>query len=177
MPYTRELLAAVPRPGEPREITGEPLLRLTDVHKHFPPPRRRSLRRTEPVKAVDGVTLEVRRGETLGVAAATQTKTNVTLGTWLDIRFTTIGDSPLLATSITDPDAEIRIDGIGAAGIALAAYAVCVWPANFKHAIDGVDLPYIASSWLYHGPRLAFQPVLVWWALYASEAIDWPWRR
>ena len=63
------------------------------------------------------------------------------------------------------------------AGIALAAYAICVWPANFKHAIDGIDLPYIASSWLYHGPRLAFQPVLVWWALYASEAIDWPWRR
>ncbi len=34
------------------------------------------------------------------------------------------------------------------AGIALAAYAICVWPANFKHAIDGIDLPYIASSWL-----------------------------
>lgn len=62
------------------------------------------------------------------------------------------------------------------AGIALAAYAVCVWPANVKHAIDGIDLPYIASSWLYHGPRLAFQPVLVWWALYCSGVIDWPWR-
>jgi uncharacterized membrane protein len=62
------------------------------------------------------------------------------------------------------------------AGIALAAYAICVWPANFKHAIDGVDLPHISSSWLYHGPRLAFQPVLVWWALYAAEIIDWPWR-
>jgi uncharacterized membrane protein len=62
------------------------------------------------------------------------------------------------------------------AGVALAAYAVCVWPANFKHAIDGIDLPYIASSWLYHGPRLAFQPVIVWWALYCSKVIDWPWR-
>ena len=39
------------------------------------------------------------------------------------------------------------------AGVALAAYALCVWPANFKHALDGIDLPYIASSWLYHGPR------------------------
>jgi len=38
------------------------------------------------------------------------------------------------------------------AGVALAAYALCVWPANFKHALDGIDLPYIASSWLYHGP-------------------------
>jgi uncharacterized membrane protein len=59
------------------------------------------------------------------------------------------------------------------AGIALAAYAICVWPANFKHAIDGIDLPHISSSWLYHAPRLAFQPVL----LYAAEVIDWPWRR
>ena len=63
------------------------------------------------------------------------------------------------------------------AGIALAAYAICVWPANFKHAFEGIDLPHISSSWLYHGPRLAFQPVLVWWALYAAEVIDWPWRR
>jgi uncharacterized membrane protein len=63
------------------------------------------------------------------------------------------------------------------AGVALAAYALCVWPANFKHAIDGIDLPHIASSWLYHGPRLAFQPVLIWWALYAAGVIDWPWRK
>jgi uncharacterized membrane protein len=63
------------------------------------------------------------------------------------------------------------------AGFALAAYAICVWPANFRHAIDGIDLPYISSSWLYHVPRLAFQPVLVWWALFSAEIIDWPWRR
>ena len=63
------------------------------------------------------------------------------------------------------------------AGIAFAAYAICVWPANFKHALDSVDLPYVANSWLYHGPRLAFQPVLIWWALYCSKAINWPWRR
>jgi len=63
------------------------------------------------------------------------------------------------------------------AGIAMAIYAVCVWPANFKHAIEGIDLPYIANSWLYHGPRLAMQPVIVWWALYCAEIIDWPWRR
>jgi len=63
------------------------------------------------------------------------------------------------------------------AGYALATYAICVWPANFKHAMNGIDLPYIANSWLYHGPRLAFQPVLVWWALFSAEIIDWPWRR
>jgi len=63
------------------------------------------------------------------------------------------------------------------AGIAFAAYAFCVWPANFKHAIDGIVLPPVTNSWLYHGPRLAFQPVLIWWALYCADVIDWPWRR
>lgn len=63
------------------------------------------------------------------------------------------------------------------AGVALAAYAICVWPANFKHAIEAINLPPISSSWWYHGPRLALQPVIVWWALYAAGAIDWPWRR
>jgi uncharacterized membrane protein len=63
------------------------------------------------------------------------------------------------------------------AGIAMAIYAICVWPANFKHALSGVDMPYIANSWLYHGPRLALQPVIVWWALYCAGVIDWPWRR
>jgi uncharacterized membrane protein len=63
------------------------------------------------------------------------------------------------------------------AGFALAVYAICVWPANFKHAIDGIDLPHIANSWLYHGPRLVFPPVLVWWALFSAEIIDWPWRK
>jgi uncharacterized membrane protein len=39
------------------------------------------------------------------------------------------------------------------AGIAMGAY---VWPANFRHAIDGIDLPYISNSWLYHGPASRF---------------------
>jgi uncharacterized membrane protein len=63
------------------------------------------------------------------------------------------------------------------AGVAFAAYAICVWPANFKHAIDGINLPHMPSSWYYHAPRLAFQPVIIWWALYCAEVIDWPWRK
>jgi uncharacterized membrane protein len=61
------------------------------------------------------------------------------------------------------------------AGIALAAYTICVWPANFKHAFDHVDIPHIWSSWWYHAPRLAFQPVIAWWALFSAGVIDWPW--
>ncbi len=65
-----------------------------------------------------------------------------------------------------------------AAGIALAIYAVCVFPANIKHALD--TLPPDAAGhlgWWYHGPRLALQPVLAWWALYAGEVIAWPFDR
>jgi uncharacterized membrane protein len=63
------------------------------------------------------------------------------------------------------------------AGITMAVYALCVWPANFKHAFEGIDLHYVSSSWLYHGPRLALQPVIIWWALYCAGVTDWPWRR
>ncbi len=64
-----------------------------------------------------------------------------------------------------------------AAGIGLALYAVGVFPANLHHALDDVRVPGLPSSWWYHGPRLAFQPVFVWWALWAGEVIDWPFRR
>jgi uncharacterized membrane protein len=60
------------------------------------------------------------------------------------------------------------------AGIMLALYAVCVFPANIKHALEGINLPPIPNTWWYHAPRLLLQPVLVWWALYCSEVIDWP---
>jgi uncharacterized membrane protein len=64
-----------------------------------------------------------------------------------------------------------------AAGVALAAYVVAVWPANIHQALAHIVVPPIPDSWWYHGPRLAFQPVLVWWALFSSGAIDWPTRR
>ena len=56
----------------------------------------------------------------------------------------------------------------------LALYAVCVYPANIKHALNDLNVPPIPSSWWYHGPRLAFQPVFVWWALFAAGIVDWP---
>lgn len=64
-----------------------------------------------------------------------------------------------------------------AAAIGLALYAVCVYPANLKHAFAAVHVDGIPDSWWYHGPRLAFQPVFVWAALWAGGVIDWPVRR
>lgn len=63
-----------------------------------------------------------------------------------------------------------------AAGWALAAYAVCVYPANINHALYGIDIDGQALGWWYHAPRLALQPIIVWWALWASGIIDWPFK-
>ncbi|AUG75384.1 ABC transporter ATP-binding protein [Kitasatospora sp. MMS16-BH015] len=69
-PRTRELIEAVPRLDSPRERTAvtadEVLLSVTDLHCHYPVPAGFG-RRREVVRAVDGVSLDIRRGETLGI--------------------------------------------------------------------------------------------------------------
>lgn len=60
-----------------------------------------------------------------------------------------------------------------AAGWALAAYALCVFPANVKHAMLDLGSATGLSIW-YHAPRLVAQPAIIWWALWASGA--WPRR-
>ena len=64
-----------------------------------------------------------------------------------------------------------------AAGAGLALYAVCVFPANIKHAFEGLPAGQVQLGWWYHAPRLALQPVIVWWALFAGELTGWPFRR
>jgi uncharacterized membrane protein len=64
-----------------------------------------------------------------------------------------------------------------AAAVGLALYAVCVFPANIKHAADAVAARGAGAWWPYHAPRLAFQPVIVWWALFAGGVISWPFGR
>ena len=63
-----------------------------------------------------------------------------------------------------------------AAGWGLAAYALCVWPANVKQAIHDLSTGTGLPIW-YHAPRLVLQPAIIWWALWASGAVRWPWRR
>jgi uncharacterized membrane protein len=63
------------------------------------------------------------------------------------------------------------------AGLMLALYAAAVFPANIKHAVYNVQLPQLPTSWWYHAPRLALQPVVLWWALYCSQVVNWPFSR
>jgi len=71
-PYTRSLLGAVVRldaapPLRPRR-EGENLLEVTDLVKHFPVKRGLLVNHeVDRVRAVDGVSFSVRRGETLGL--------------------------------------------------------------------------------------------------------------
>lgn len=61
------------------------------------------------------------------------------------------------------------------AGMGLALYAVTVFPANLEHALDSLGGSGVSPwQWLYHLVRLPLQPVLVWLALFASEAAMWP---
>src|SRR5438067_1669532 len=67
-PYTRELLAAEPKPDPAPLQPSAPAVIRTDELKVWFPVRRGFLRRVVGhIKAVDGVSIEVRKGETLGV--------------------------------------------------------------------------------------------------------------
>lgn len=57
------------------------------------------------------------------------------------------------------------------AAIGLAAYAVGVFPANIYHAVARKHVPPIPDGWWYHAPRLAAQPLFVFWALFAGGLI------
>ncbi len=67
-PYTRDLLAAEPKGKAPPLNPGGPVVVRTDDLKVWFPIKRGLLRRTVGhIKAVDGVSIEVRKGETLGI--------------------------------------------------------------------------------------------------------------
>ena len=62
-----------------------------------------------------------------------------------------------------------------AAGWGLAAYALCVWPANVNHLLMDMARPDHGLGWAYHGPRMLAQPLLIWAAAWAGGGL--PWRR
>ena len=64
-----------------------------------------------------------------------------------------------------------------AAGIGLALYALCVWPANIHHFALDMARPDGGLGLGYHVPRMIAQPIIIWLALWVGEATDWPLRR
>ncbi|MCB2011333.1 MAG: ABC transporter ATP-binding protein, partial [Geminicoccaceae bacterium] len=66
--YTRHLLAAEPKGKPPTfDASVQPIMEARDVKVHFPIQRGLLKRTVGHVKAVDGITLDVRRGQTIGV--------------------------------------------------------------------------------------------------------------
>ena len=56
-----------------------------------------------------------------------------------------------------------------AAGLCLALYALCVWPANINHFAMDMAREDSGLGLAYHVPRMMLQPVLIWLALWVGE--------
>lgn len=56
-----------------------------------------------------------------------------------------------------------------AGGIALALYALAVWPANINHFAMDMARPDGGLGLAYHVPRMFAQPLIIVWALWAGE--------
>ncbi|GAB5448579.1 ABC transporter ATP-binding protein [Gymnodinialimonas sp.] len=66
-PYTRALFAASShQPDRAAEAASDAILDVADVHRHYPGPRQ-GFRRGPPVRAVNGVSFALQRGESLGL--------------------------------------------------------------------------------------------------------------
>lgn len=63
-----------------------------------------------------------------------------------------------------------------AAAIGLALYALCVWPANINHFTMDMARADGGLGLAYHVPRMIIQPLIIWLALWAGGATDWPFR-
>lgn len=62
-----------------------------------------------------------------------------------------------------------------AAGWGLAAYALCVWPANINHFALDMEKADGGLGLGYHVPRMFAQPVIIWLALWVAGCL--PLRR
>lgn len=57
------------------------------------------------------------------------------------------------------------------AALALALYFVCVFPANIKNALEGLNVEGLPAATWYYWLRLPMQPLIILWVLYAGELI------
>lgn len=56
-----------------------------------------------------------------------------------------------------------------AAGMGLALYALCVWPANMNHFAMDLAREDGGLGLAYHIPRMVAQPIIIWLALWVGE--------
>jgi microcin C transport system ATP-binding protein len=107
-PYTRHLLASEPKGKPPASNAGAPIVLEADDLKVWYPIKRGLLRRTvDHVKAVDGLSLKLREGQTLGVVGESGSGK------------TTLGLALLRLVSSRGPIAYVgqRIDGLKSAAM------------------------------------------------------------
>jgi microcin C transport system ATP-binding protein len=80
-PYTKQLLAAQPRPKEANPKIGGELITAKDLKVWFPIKAGIFRRVVDHVKAVDGVSVDLREGETIGIVGESGSgKTSLALG-------------------------------------------------------------------------------------------------
>ncbi|MFZ0159723.1 MAG: dipeptide ABC transporter ATP-binding protein [Kineosporiaceae bacterium] len=97
--------------GLPRVEVGETILKVTDLRKHFPVKKPGIIRLPDdPVKAVDGITLEVRRGQTLGLVGESGCGKSTAGRTMLKLLEPTSGTIEFAGTDITHAEGrELRL--------------------------------------------------------------------
>ena len=111
-PYTQGLLrdaghlpSRAPRPAEP----AEPLLEVRGLVRAYAGPRRSLFRKAPPIRAVDGVDLTIRRGESVGLVGPSGCGKSTLLRTVLALEAPDRGEVRLLSRSLTAArGAELR---------------------------------------------------------------------
>jgi microcin C transport system ATP-binding protein len=152
-PYTRHLMSAEPKGRPPQASPGAPIVLETENLKVWFPIKRGLLRRTvDHVKAVDGLSLKLRVGETLGVVGESGSGK------------TTLGLALLRLVSSKGPIAYVgkRIDGMGSREMR---------PLRKEMQVVFQD-PYGSLS-----PRLSISQIIEEGLLIQSPGMGWDERR
>ena len=94
-----------------------------------------------------------------------------------------LGEAVVFGTGIAELlGAAALLQGVSmplrrAGAIALAFYAVCVFPANIHHFALDMARPDGGLGLGYHIPRMFAQPLVIWLTLWSGGVTDWPFRR
>ena len=111
--YTRKLLDAMPRinaEASPAGTPGEEILRVDDLKVHFPIHMKGGLfGHTKDLKAVDGVSFGLGRGETLGIVGESGCGKSTLARAVLRLIEPSAGDVSWLGTPLTDLDRKALI--------------------------------------------------------------------